>query len=197
MTTPHGIDAPAEFRAALETIGARRVRPEVALHEVPSPRRVAPFSAALTGHVAAPGGEDAELASGRFVVLHDPDGQETWRGRFRVVTLVRASLEPEMATDALFAEVAWTWLTDALRETGAAAHTESGTVSRVLSQSFGALAGRPDDVELELRASWTPATPDLGAHLEAWAELLCTAAGLPPRTDGVTPLPASRHTVVP
>ncbi|WP_253182115.1 DUF3000 domain-containing protein [Cellulosimicrobium cellulans] len=197
MITAHGIDAPAELRAALDTLGARRVRPEVALHEVPAPRRVAPFSAALTGHVAGLGDDEPELASGRFVVLYDPEGQETWRGRFRVVTLVRATLEPEMATDAIFAEVAWTWLTDALQETGADAHTESGTVSRVLSQSFGALADRPDDLELELRASWTPAASDLGPHLAAWAELMCTAAGLPPLTDGVTPLAAPRNTVVP
>ncbi|MFC8923396.1 DUF3000 domain-containing protein [Cellulosimicrobium sp. NPDC057127] len=196
MITAHGIDAPAEFRAALETIGARRVRPEVALHEVPAPRRVAPFSAALTGHVAGPGGDDPDLASGRFVLLYDPEGQEAWRGRFRVVTLVRATVEPEMATDAIFAEVAWTWLTDALHESRADVHTESGTVSRVLSQSFGALSDRPDDLELELRASWTPATSDLGAHLGAWAELLCTTAGLPPLADGVTPLPAARNTVV-
>ena len=74
-------------------------------------------------------------------------------------------------------------------------------------QSFGALAGKHNDVELEMRASWTPVpaggagAADLGDHLAAWAQLLCTAAGLPPLPDGVTPLgarqPPRRNTVNP
>ncbi|MCB7138105.1 DUF3000 domain-containing protein [Cellulosimicrobium marinum] len=195
--TAHGTDVPAEFRTALESASARRVRPEVSLQEVPAPRRIAPYSFALTGEVAGARTDDGELASGRFVVLHDPDGQEAWHGRFRVVTLVRATLEPELAAEDMLAEVAWTWLADAMRDTGARAHAEGGTVTRVLSQSFGAIAGRADDVELEIRASWTPASADLGPHLGAWAQLLCTAAGLPPLPDGVAALPLRRNTVEP
>lgn len=209
MTTAHGNDAPPEFRAVLDALAARRLRPEVTLREVPAPRRIAPWSVALTGEVAAPGADDTDLASGRFIVLFDPDGQEAWQGRFRVVTLVRATLEPEMASEEMLAEVAWTWFEDALRDTGARARAEGGTVTRVVSQSFGALAGKDTGVELEMRASWTPvpAGPgedgpsDLGDHLAAWAQLLCTAAGLPPLPDGVTPLPsrsvARRNTVGP
>ncbi|WP_264030373.1 DUF3000 domain-containing protein [Cellulosimicrobium sp. SH8] len=207
MITAHGTDAPPEFRAVLDALGARRLRPEVTLREVPAPRRIAPWSVALTGEVEAPRAEDPDLASGRFIVLHDPDGQEAWQGTFRVVTMVRATLEPEMASEEMLAEVAWTWLEDALHDTGAAVRAEGGTVTRVLSQSFGALAGKHNDVELEMRASWTPvpagsaAAADLGDHLAAWAQLLCTAAGLPPLPDGVTPLgarpPARRNTVNP
>ncbi len=176
------------------------------MREVPAPRRIAPWSVALTGEVEAPRADDPDLASGRFIVLHDPAGQEAWQGSFRVVTMVRATLEPEMASEEMLAEVAWTWLEDALRDTGAAVRAEGGTVTRVLSQSFGALAGKDNDVELEMRASWTPvpAGPgpaDLGDHLAAWAQLLCTAAGLPPLPDGVTPLgarpPVRRNTVNP
>ncbi|MTG90137.1 DUF3000 family protein [Cellulosimicrobium sp. BIT-GX5] len=205
--TAHGTDAPPEFRAVLDALGARRLRPEVTLREVPAPRRVAPWSVALTGEVEAARSDDPELASGRFIVLHAPEGQEAWEGTFRVVTLVRATLEPEMASDEMLAEVAWTWLQDALHATGAHVRAEGGTVTRVLSQSFGALAGKHNDVELEMRASWTPVPAsgtgpaDLGDHLAAWAHLLCTAAGLPPLPDGVTPLgarpPSRRNTVGP
>ncbi|MFD4991824.1 DUF3000 domain-containing protein [Cellulosimicrobium cellulans] len=207
MITAHGTDAPPAFRAVLDALGARRLRPEVTLREVPAPRRIAPWSVALTGEVEAARSEDPDLASGRFIVLHDPDGQEAWQGTFRVVTMVRATLEPEMASEEMLAEVAWTWLEDALHDTGAAVRAEGGTVTRVLSQSFGALAGKHNDVELEMRASWTPVptgddgAADLGDHLAAWAQLLCTAAGLPPLPDGVTPLgarpPARRNTVGP
>ena len=66
-----------------------------------------------------------------------------------------------------------------------------GTVTRVLSQSFGALEDRPDEVEVEIRASWTP-LGDIADHVEAWGELLCTASGLPPVPEGVAPLPSRR-----
>ena len=203
VTTPHGTDAPPEFRAVLDALGARRLRPEVTLREVPAPRRSAPWSVALPGEVAAARSDDPELASGRFIVLYDPAGQEAWEGRFRVVTLVRATLEPEMAAEDVLAEVGWSWREAALPGTGGVGRAEGGGVTRVLSQSFGALAGKHNDVELEMRASWTPVAPgpgtaDLGDHLAAWAQLLCTAAGLPPLPEGVTPLgarpPARRNT---
>ena len=42
-----------------------------------------------------------------------------------------------------------------------------------------------------MRASWTP-VPHIGpphwalTHLGAWAQVMCTAAGLPPHHEGVT-----------
>ncbi len=188
--TAHGTDAPPEFRAVLDALGARRLRPEVTLREVPAPRRVAPWSVALTGEVEAARSDDPELASGRFIVLHDPEGQEAWEGTFRVVTLVRATLEPELAADPLLADVAWSWVTEILEASSAGAHALGGTVTRVLSQSFGALGSTPDAVDLEIRASWTPEDTDLGAHLAVWADLMTTAGGVPPLPDGVTALPS-------
>lgn len=190
-------DPPPDFLRALESIGRRRKRPEISLHEVTAPARIAPYALALTGEVAGqdPSGEDR--ASGRFIVLHDPAGQEAWHGTFRVVTLVRSTLDPEIATDPLLAEVAWTWLQDALAQAGVDPIAEGGTVTRVLSESFGALSGQASAVELEIRASWTPTSTDLGAHLDAWSTLLCTAAGLPPLPDGVTSLRPRRNTVGP
>ena len=184
MTTGQG-DVPAEFVRALHSLRAARLRPEVHLEEVPGPGRIAPWSVALTAEVRLPRADEG-LASGRFVVLHDPAGQEAWDGVFRVVTLVRANLEAELAADALLAEVAWSWLEDALSSAGVVPHAAGGTVTRVLSQSFGALSDRPDEVELELRASWTPVDGDLQPHLTAWGTLLCTTAGLPPMPDGVS-----------
>ena len=187
-------DVPAEFVRALRSLRAVTVRPEVVLDEVPGPARIAPYSAALTAEVrsARRSVEADELASGRFVVLHDPHGQDAWEGRFRLVTLVRTAVEPEVGTDPLLAEVAWSWFTDALATAGPGAHAAAGTVTRVLSHSFGSLEGRDESSELEIRASWTAEDENLGPHLLAWATLLCTAAGLEPLPEGVTPLPPHR-----
>jgi hypothetical protein len=36
--------------------------------------------------------DDKELAIGRFIVLHDPKGQDTWDGTFRIVTTTVAGV---------------------------------------------------------------------------------------------------------
>lgn len=181
---------PADFARALESLRGPRVRPEVRLQEVPAPARIAPFAVALTGQVesAVDLAPDDEPASGRFVLLHDPAGQDAWDGTFRVVTLVRATLDPETGGDPLVCAAAWSWVTEGLGECGAEHRALGGTVTRVLSQSFGALAERPAEIEVEIRASWTPVAAEVTEHLSAWATILCTAAGLPPLPDGVSPL---------
>ncbi|MCC2308549.1 DUF3000 domain-containing protein [Cellulomonas chengniuliangii] len=194
MIPPGPDGAPVEFVRALRSLRGVRMRPEIALEEVPGPSRIAPFSAALTAEVrsARRDPDAAELASGRFVVLHDPDGQVAWDGRFRLVTLVRASLEAEVGADPMLADVAWSWFNESFTGVGANPHAAGGTVTRVHSQSFGALEGRPDQVDLELRFSWTALEDDLAPHLRAWSVLLCTTAGLPPLPAGVVPLPRRR-----
>lgn len=217
---PTGV--PVDFAAALADLRRQALRSEVRLTEIPAPRRVAPFSIALSGDVlpGAPPGparrdrsddhdhSEEPLATGRFVVLHDPAGQEAWHGTFRVVTLVRASLEPEMAADPMLADVAWSWVGEALESAGLVRGTdtvaEGGTVTRVLSHSYGALEDAPDAVDLEIRASWTPLDTRLGTHLNAWATLLTMAAGVPPLPEGVAALTRrftdrskQRHTVGP
>lgn len=178
---------------------AARVRPEVTLETVPAPRRLAPHAFALEASVLA---EEEELADGRLVLLYDPEGREAWQGEFRLVTLARAELEPEMAADPLLPEVCWSWLTGALAAREARYGEPSGTVSRTSSHHFGGLADRADTTQIEVRASWTPlpgdrgADPELGAHLAAWCELLAACAGLPPlpgdQGGGVVPLPNRR-----
>lgn len=176
---------PEAYTQALASIRAVRPRPEVCLEEVPGPRRLAPHAAAFTAVIVQ---HERELATGRLVLLHDPDGQEGWHGTFRVVTYLRAELEPEMAADPLLVRVGWSWLTDALQCHGAPYHAAAGTVTRSSSESFGELAQRQGTNEMELRASWTPEGSDYGRQLRAWCDVLATAVGLPPVPPGVAPL---------
>ena len=61
-----------------------------------------------------------------------------------------------------------------------------GTVTATTSVRYGDISGPPRAHQLELRASWTATTPDLGTHVQAFCEVLEHAAGLPP--VGVTNL---------
>ena len=176
--------------SALASLKAPQLRPEFVLEEVPAPSRLAPHSIAIA--VEAIDDEDEELAIGRFIVLHDPAGQDTWDATFRVVSFVRAPMESDVVTDDLFDEVAWSWLTDALSESGAEFHNVSGTVTRTVSRSFAGLEDRSTDTDLEIRASWSPDGQDLSAHIAAWLALVEKSAGLMPLPDGVSALSRKR-----
>lgn len=180
---------PEEFQRAVLELRAAPVRPEVTIEQVPAPPRVARYSAALSAEIVV---EDTELATGRLVLLHDPAGHEAWQGTYRLVAYVRAAIDTEMAADPLLATVAWSWLTEALESAGAEYTAASGTVTRVTNEGFGTMAGDPPRADLELRASWTPVGPVSGAHAEAWSQLLCAAAGLPPVPAGVVALSSRR-----
>ena len=171
------VEPPEGFRTAVASLRSARARPEVQLEDAPAPTRIAPFAAALTAEVVV---DDDELASGRLVLLHDPDGQDPWQGTMRVVTFVRAGVEADIAADSLVFEL----------DTHEVAYTAAGgTVTRVTSERFGALDGCPVESEIEVRASWTPLDHDLAKHVHAWLDLLSTAAGLLPEASGVVPLP--------
>ncbi|WP_196837267.1 DUF3000 domain-containing protein [Zhihengliuella flava] len=205
--------APPPFVRALDGLRRAAPRPEVTLSEIPAPARLAPYAVALAADVVdkpqhtrrpvhgpaatfvhAPSEEAAELATGRFILLHDPAGSPVWDGTFRVVTYIRAELDAQMGNDEMLGTVAWTWLSDALAEHHAQFTNAGGTATRVLSESFGSLAERPGTIDIELRASWTPQSPDVTAHLEAWTDMVCAFAGLPPLPPGVTPIPRRRLT---
>jgi len=102
-------------------------------------------------------------------------------------------LEAEIGTDPLLADVAWSWLVDALHARGARFHAASGTATKTLSKGFGSLAAEGDGAQIELRASWSP-DGDLTAHLDAWAELVCMLAGLPPGSEGIAVFGSTRST---
>ena len=185
------VDAPTtppEFRDAVDRMRAARLRPEVLCEEMPAPQRIAPHAAALSADVTVDG---EDVGTGRIVLLHDPAGNDTWSGTFRCVAYARAELSPDLAADPMLAEVAWTWLVEALDAHGAEFTAPSGTVTKVTSESFGGMADEGGSAQLEIRASWTP-LGDVGAHVEAWGELMCTAVGLEPVPEGVTALPSRR-----
>jgi hypothetical protein len=213
-----GVTAPDEEAAAVFTAavaGLRSgqeqvcaVRPELTFEDVPAPRTLAPFATAFAA-TARVGG--TEVASGRLVLLYDPAGQQGWAGPLRVIIYIRADLEPEIAADPMLGEVAWSWLTEALDSGTSGYAAPSGTVTRVVTEGFGAKREEPQATGFELRASWSPvgmaelsgdppgqAEPEeagLGGHLAAWCGTMCAAAGLPPLVAGVTALrpPARRH----
>ncbi|SFL08655.1 DUF3000 domain-containing protein [Geodermatophilus ruber] len=178
---PAGGDPPAEFRAALAALAGVQVRPEIVLEHIPAPQRLAPYAHAVGALVTERDGEeDVEIASGRFIVLHDPAGHEAWAGTTRCVGYLSAATDEHLVDDAMFSEVAWSWLTDALADAGAAHHAMGGTVTRTASTRFGELAGPEHSVDVEIRASWTAEDTALDRHLAAWLEVLGNAAGLPP-----------------
>jgi hypothetical protein len=187
--SPSGGAPPEAFTEALRSLRAATVRPEVVVEETPAPQRLAPYAVALSADVVV---DDEDLATGRLVLLHDPDGHEAWDGTFRLVTYVRADLDAEMAADPMLGAVGWSWLMEALTGRGLAHAAPSGTVTRMSSESFGAMAERPTTADMEIRASWTPVDGEVGAHLEAWSDLLCTVAGLPPVPAGVAALAPRR-----
>ena len=184
---------PSAFAAAVESVRRASTRDDLSVSEMPAPGGLAPRALALAGDVVgASGRADAELGTGRFVLLHDESEPEAWGGAFRVVCFAQAPLETDLALDPFVADVAWSWLVDSLAARGAAHHAASGPAPKVLSTGYGELASQGDGAQLELRASWTPTTTDLAPHLEAWSELICTLAGLPPTVEGVTLLASRR-----
>lgn len=191
--TAAGSDTPPAFAAALESVRSAASRPELVLSEIAAPGTLAPYSIALAADVTpARHSEDSDLGTGRFVLLYDPEEPEAWGGAFRVICYAQAPLETEIGIDPFLADVAWSWLIDALAQRGAHYKAASGTATKILSTGFGELESQGDGAQLELRASWTPSDTAVGAHVEGWGDLLCMLAGLPPAAEGVSVLSARR-----
>jgi hypothetical protein len=184
-----------QFALTIEQISSALVRPDITLTQVPAPSRLAPFALAMT---AEPTDVDSDAFSGRFVLLHDPDGVDEWNGTFRAVIFARAQLESDLLNDDLVREVAWSWI---LESTGGLQITElGGTVTSNFGQSFGTLSDRPADGFVEVRSSWTPIEDEsgapvdnLGTHLSAWIDVLCFAGGLVPLPEGVAHVAHARR----
>ena len=187
------LQPPAVFTAAVDAVRAATLRDELTVTEIAAPGGVAPWSIALAADVhPARHGNDSELGTGRFILLHDPAEPEAWGGAFRVVCFAQAPLEAEIGVDPFLANVAWSWLVDALDSRGAKYSSASGTATKTLSTGFGELATQEDAAQIELRASWSPFDHEITSHVEAWGELLCMLAGLPPVAEGVSLLSARR-----
>lgn len=184
---------PAPYGRALTAVRRATVRPELELTEIPAPTGLAPYAIAMAADVSpVRHGLDSVLGTGRFVLLYDPEEPDSWGGAFRVVCFTQAPLETDIGVDPFIAEVAWSWLEDSLASRGAGYTAASGTATKVLSTGFGELAGQGDGAQLEIRASWTPDADAIGASVEAWGDLLCRIAGLPPTPDAVGLLPSRR-----
>lgn len=177
--------------AALHSLREAVVRPGVTLAEIRAPGQIAPYAVALSGDVtdilpdgvvAGPGRPSlAHHCDGRFVLLYDPEVQQSWHGKFRIVILVRTTMDADLAADPMLPRVMWDWLDEAIDVAGASEDTRAGTVTRSLSQSFGVIDASEESVEVELRASWTPRGDNLAAHLTAWTEVMCLCSGLEPK----------------
>src|ERR1700686_909095 len=182
---------PAQFQAAVAAMNPVEVRPEIELGPMRPPQRLAPFSYALGAEGRHP--ETAIVpersegdAFGRLILLYDPDGAEAWDGTMRLVAYIQADLDSSEAVDPLLPEVAWSWLVEALQARAEHVPALGGTVTATTSVRYGDISGPPRAHQLELRASWTALTTDIGTHVEAFCEVLEHAAGLPP--VGVTDL---------
>ena len=180
------------FEAAAERLRSVTFRDDLAVRQIPSPTGLAPDSIAFAADVRPDSHGDSPFGTGRFILLHDPAEPDAWDGAWRIVTFAQAPLEPEIGTDPLLADVAWSWLTDALAERGAACRALAGTATKTVSRGFGSLASQGDGAQIELRASWSPDEPS-PAHLDAWAELVCMLAGLPPGSENIAVLRPGSH----
>ena len=171
---------------------ARPPRPEIRLNEVPAPQRIAPYAVALTADVLAPATPTTTWPPGASSSCTTPPAPSRGRARGGSSPSRVPSSSPSWPPTRC-SGVGWSWLVDALEGRGVGYVAEAGTVTRVVSQSFAGLADRPASVEMEVRASWTPLGPEVGDHLLAWSDLLCTIAGLPPLPEGVVALPGPRR----
>src|ERR1700729_2275715 len=159
---------PVPFREAVAAMSGASVRSEIELGPIRPPQRLAPYSYALGAEVKrpeldiVPERSDGD-AFGRLILLYDPDGADAWDGTIRLVTYIQADLDPSEAIDPLLPEVAWSWLVDALEARTEHVTALGGTVTATTSVRYGNISGPPRAHQLELRASWTATTPDVGA----------------------------------
>jgi hypothetical protein len=190
---------PRVFQNIVDTLQSFKPRSEILLEEVPAPQKLAMYSFAFSADVSngLAGDAEDEVASGRFVLLHEPGGQDTWDGEFRCVTYIRADVDVMMQEDPLLPSVGWNWLLESLEAAECNFAAASGTVTRVASASFGKLSTREDEAEIEIRASWSPiitTAEEMKNHIQGWCTLLAELSMLPPIPEGVTAIRTSHGT---
>jgi hypothetical protein len=180
--------AVAALEAGVDAVAS--TRDDLELESWPAPKRLAPHAVALAVTAFRDGEEAGE---GKLMLLYDPAGQDGWTGAFRIVVQVQADVDEEMAGDPLLGEVGWSWLTDALDLHAPGYAAPSGTVTRVITEGYGAKSDDAPSTGFELRASWCPGdggsgdfggeadelAAEIGGAVAAWCELLASAAGLP------------------
>lgn len=176
-------DISEPFRGMLAGISEIKVREEITLTQIPSPKGIAPEAIAISAEVNHE--QHADHGISRLVFCRDPEQPEGWNSDFRIIGYAKSPIEIDMAKDDYSAALAWEWLRDNLDSAGARFTQEAGTTTTVVSTGHGALITQPQQGELEIRASWAPTSPDLTAHLVGWIELLAMISGLPPKDSKV------------
>ena len=192
-SVPEEATTPTVFNAAVDSMHAAQLRPEITLGTIRPPQRLAPYSHAVGLEIGDPAEgtdvvpTDAEGdAFGRLILVHDPGAEEAWEGAMRLVAYIQADMDDAVAGDPLLPDVAWQWLNEAMEANGATHTNLGGTVTSTASVRYGEIGGPPRAYQLEMRASWTAADLNLTPHVEAFAQVLANVAGLPP--EGVIEL---------
>jgi hypothetical protein len=189
---PTSESLPEEFQQAIESASRAVFREELAVDQIPAPEAIAPFSRAWSATVTPQARDIGDQGTSRLVLLYDPSAPDAWSSPWRMVCFAKAPLDQAMSEDPLLPDVAWSWLTDALDAHGAGFDRAAGTASTIISTGLGEMRSEVKGAEMELRASWSPRTPDAKNHLEGWAEFVCMLAGFPPTPEGVAALRTSR-----
>ncbi|PTW91692.1 hypothetical protein C8A06_1425 [Microbacteriaceae bacterium MWH-Ta3] len=175
------------FARAAESARAAVVPKDLNAHEIAAPTNLSPNAIAFMGDVTG-GVGNFDRGTGRLVLLDDPDLPAGWDGRSRAILYAQAPLETDIGDEMLVVDVAWAWLLESLAAHGATYAHASGTVTKVVSTGFGEMSEQGRGSQLEIRASWSPLDDNFQAHVEAWAQFVCTLAGFPPLPDGVVPM---------
>lgn len=187
MAAPATSPLDARLQAMTASLRQPLLHPDFTVVDIPAPVRVSPHATAVSAETA-----DRSVSS-ELIALLDPRHRLEWAGDIRLITHVRAAVEPEIATDPCAPEIGWSWLIDALTATDGTGEPVAGTVTISRSVPFGAIADRPPEHMMEIRASWTALKDDLSSHTTAWALLLCSAGGLAPVVSpGLRPLRRGR-----
>lgn len=178
---------PRTFRDAVASLRSWRPDEHVVISEITAPANIAPHSFALSAVAKRPGQSEA---TGKLVLLHDPQPQTSWRGNLRLVSFLRVNTDHSTDADQTLAVIAWSWLEDGLKLASAPHLALGGTVTCTADTRFGELRDPADgnvhatDVGLEVRASWTAPTTELTTHLWAWCLQLAAAVQLSPEAVG-------------
>jgi hypothetical protein len=167
-----------EFKLAVMSLRDAAIREEVVLTKIPSPKDLADHSITFTCDIdQSHSSQKIDRGTGRFVLLWHNHAQDNWTTNFRVICFAKSPLETDIGFTDDSSELAWAWLRQALFNRGARFDAEAGTTTRVISVGHGLIASQKQHAELELRASWCPEDTNVGAHFQAWQDLICMMSG--------------------
>lgn len=172
-----------EFKAALESIRECKLSKKLKFEEIPGPAKMAPYTAAIAAETVAQDLGGRPMGTGRLVILYDPEQPAGWPTPWRCVALVSADTDPELAEDPCIGQVAWSWLSEALEDNRCQYAGLLGSVTTEMTATFGGLKLSSSLAHLQIQASWSPYSEDMGPHLLAWSDTLLLAAGDDPNEN--------------